>query len=278
MEIFRLWRKLLRGVVPVSMYPLLAPVYRWDRRRAIRRLERQDARYREQHPEVVAPGAELRFNVVGACDIPEFLESGRGNAETIEAALKEAGAAVEEIRRALDFGCGCGRLLLEAVRRWPHIRWCGSDVDERAIHWCSENLPETHLVTNTPLPPLPFPDKEFDLIWCGSVFTHLDEGRQDAWLEEFRRVLQPGGHLLASVHGPNCWAGLPPVTVRKIRDHGFVFARTGADEGIHPAWYQAAWHTQEYVKEHWSRFVNVAAYIPQGLDGYQDLVVGRKSV
>src|SRR5262249_38393261 len=108
------------------------------------------------------------------------------------------------------------------------------------------------------------------------VFTHLDEARQDAWLAELRRVLAPGGYLLASVHGPHCWSGLPGPTVRRIREHGFLFARTGGDEGIHPDWYQTAWHTQEYVEQHWSRFFEVAAYIPQGFNSYQDVVVGRK--
>jgi SAM-dependent methyltransferase len=274
MEIRRIWQK-LRGVVPVSCYPLLAPVYRWDRRRTIRRLERQDAGYLASHPEVIVPGAELRFNVVGAIDIPGFLEGGRRTAEDIEAALARTGASIDRVGRALDFGCGCGRLLLETVRRWPHVRWAGSDVDERAIQWCAAHLPEAKILVNQPLPPLPFANGEFDLIWCGSVFTHLDEGRQDAWLGELRRTLAPGGYLLASVHGSNCWAGLPRPTVRRIQERGFVFARTGGDEGIHPEWYQAAWHTRDYIDSHWSQFVEVAAYIPIG-SGAQDVVVGRR--
>jgi len=274
MEIRLIWQK-LRGIVPVSCYPLLAPVYRWDRRRTICRLEQEDARYLASHPQVIVPGAELRFNVVGAIDIPGFLAGGQRTAEDIEAALTQAGASVERVGRALDFGCGCGRLLLEAVRRWPHVRWAGSDVDERAIQWCATHLPSATILVNQPLPPLPFPDGEFDLIWCGSVFTHLDEGRQDAWLEELRRTLAPGGYLLASVHGPQCWAGLPRPTVRQIQERGFVFARTAGDEGIHPEWYQAAWHTRDYIDRPWSKFVEIVGYIPTG-SGSQDVVVGRR--
>ena len=275
MGIRQVWQR-VRGIVPVSLYPLLAPVYRWERRRAIRRLEEQDALYRREHPEVVAPNAELRFNVVGPISIAGFLASGRRTADDIETALSRAGASLSGMRQGLDFGCGCGRVLQEAARRWPHIHWFGSDVDARAIRWCVAHLPATTTVVNEPLPPLPFPDVAFDLVWCGSVFTHLDEIRQDAWLADLCRVLAPGGHLVASVHGPNCWASLPGPTVRRIRDRGFVFARTGGDEGIHPDWYQTAWHTREYVERHWSRFVDIAAYIPQGFEGYQDVVVGRK--
>ena len=73
MSIRRLW-SLMRRMVPVSLYPLLAPVHRWDRRRVIQRLEAADAEYLERHTGLVVPDAELRFNVVGACDIPGFLE------------------------------------------------------------------------------------------------------------------------------------------------------------------------------------------------------------
>lgn len=274
MEIRQIWSK-VRSVVPVSCYPLLAPAYRWDRRRTIRRLERDDASYLSSHPELVVPGAELRFNVVGAIDVPGFVAGGRKTADDIEIALSQAGSSLDRVASALDFGCGCGRLLLEAVRRWPHIRWSGSDVDERAIEWCAAHLRGARVLVNRPLPPLPFSDGEFDLIWCGSVFTHLDEERQDAWLAELVRTLAPGGQLLASVHGPAVWAGLPRPTVRQIRELGFVFARTAGDEGIHPDWYQAAWHTRDYIDSHWSRFAEIAAYIPQG-SGLQDVVVAKR--
>jgi SAM-dependent methyltransferase len=276
MNIRRLWSR-VRRIVPVSVYPLLSPIYRWDRRRTIRRLKAADARYRDRYPDVVAPDAELRFNVVGACDIPGFLEGGRRTADDIEAALGHVEVAINGLRRGLDFGCGCGRFLLEAPRRWPWMRWSGSDVDEPAVRWCADHLPGVEVVANSSLPPLPFPDGTFDIVWCGSVFTHLDEDRQDAWLEEVCRILAPGGCLLATVHGPNCWSGrLPRWTVRRIQERGFIFARTGADEGIHPDWYQTAWHTRAYVESHWSRMLDVAAYIPQGFGEYQDLVVCRR--
>jgi SAM-dependent methyltransferase len=275
MEIRRIWTK-VRGIVPVSCYPLLAPVYRWDRRRTIRRLERADAEYLSSHPDVLVPGPELRFNVVGPIDIPGFVAGGKCTAEDIETALAQSGSSFDGIGRALDFGCGCGRLLLEAVRRWPHVQWSGSDVDARGVEWCAANLPGARVLVNPPLPPLPFPDGEFDLIWCGSVFTHLDENRQDAWLAELRRALAPGGHLLASVHGPDCWAGLPRPTVRRIQDRGFVFARVAGDEGIHPEWYQAAWHTRDYIHSHWSKFVEITGYITKG-SGLQDVVVAKRA-
>jgi SAM-dependent methyltransferase len=128
------------------------------------------------------------------------------------------------------------------------------------------------------MPPSPFERESFDLVWCGSVFTHLDEERQDLWLAEMKRILKPRGLLLASVHGPHCWGPrLPSWTIRRLKRNGMIFTRTGADAGIHPSWYQVAWHTEDYVREHWAAVFEIRGYLPRGFNDYQDLVVVQKS-
>ena len=84
-------------------------------------------------------------------------------------------------------------------------------------------------------------------------------------MRELRRVLRPGGILLATVHGPTAWGGLPPATVERIRREGVVFARTAADHGLHPDWYQTTWHSEDYVRRHWTRAFDLAAYLPDGM-------------
>jgi len=53
---------------------------------------------------------------------------------------------------------------------------------------------------------LPFEDGFFDLIFSVSIFTHLPEKMQIAWLEELRRASKPGALVLSSVHG-ELWYG-----------------------------------------------------------------------
>ncbi|MGH8678145.1 MAG: class I SAM-dependent methyltransferase, partial [Burkholderiales bacterium] len=223
------------------------------------------------------PPAELRYNVVGPCTIPEFLRGGDQTVTDIESALNSAGMSLAGVRAFLDFGCGCGRLMLGLRNRGLNLSVTGSDVDERAVAWCRKNIGFSKCIVNNESPPAPFDEASFDLIWCGSVFTHLDHQRQDQWLAELSRILQPNGILLASVHGPYCWEGrLPSWTVSELKRVGMVFARMGADTGIHPAWYQVAWHTEQYVREHWASFFEICGYIPRGFNDYQDLVVARK--
>ncbi|HEY0382006.1 MAG TPA: class I SAM-dependent methyltransferase [Candidatus Elarobacter sp.] len=54
-------------------------------------------------------------------------------------------------------------------------------------------------VVTEPAPPSDLPAESFDVIYAYSVFTHLSEELQRAWIEEFRRLLRPGGVLVASV-------------------------------------------------------------------------------
>jgi len=269
--------KVVRLFVPVQLYPLLSPIYRWRRRVYLRRLEENDRSTLALHPEALCPPAELRYNVVGPCTIEQFLASGEMVVADIEGALGSVGRSMAQVRKFLDFGCGCGRLIIALRKRWPDLEITGCDVDERGILWCQRHLQGSKCVVNDALPPAPFEDESFDLIWCGSVFTHLDETRQDSWLAEMRRMLKPGGILLASVHGPHCWEPrLPSWTIASLKRKGMIFARVGADAGIHPSWYQVAWHTEEYIRKHWAEVFDIQGYRERGLNDYQDVVVAQK--
>jgi SAM-dependent methyltransferase len=277
MHLERLWSA-VRPFVPIQLYPVLSPVYRWRRRLQLRRFAEDDLKYLAAHPGLHIPPPELRYNVVGPCTIGQFLAGGERTVDDIEAALRSVDRTLSHVYNLLDFGCGCGRLVLALKNsKFPNLRVTACDVDERAIRWCQEFINDARCFVNDASPPLPFENGSFDLIWCGSVFTHLDEGRQDAWLAELRRVLKPRGILLASVHGPHLWEPrLPAWTVRKLRRQGFMFARMGADAGIHPAWYQVAWHTEEYIRKHWASLFEIRGYRPRGFNDYQDIVIAEK--
>jgi SAM-dependent methyltransferase len=276
MSIERLWTA-ARRFVPLQLYPLLAPVHRWRRSTQLTRQRADDQRYLQAHPTLVVPPAELRYNIGARYTIQQFLERGQRTVDDIEAALQSIGLSLDQRREFLDFGCGCGRLILALRARRPTLAITGCDVDERAIGWCERNLTDSRWVINDPLPPSPFADGSFDLIWCGSVFTHLDEDRQDRWLRELRRILKPDGILLASVHGSACWEPrLPSRAVARLKREGMLFARIGIDAGIHPDWYQVAWHTEEYVKRHWASVLEIRGYLPRRLDSLQDIVIAAR--
>ena len=104
-----------------------------------------------------------------------------------------------EGRRVLDFGCGSGRLLRQFLDEARLAEFHGSDIDEEMVSWVRKHLcpPIADVRVNREQPPLDYPDDHFDLITALSVFTHIADGWSD-WLLEIRRVLKPGGLLIAT--------------------------------------------------------------------------------
>jgi ubiquinone/menaquinone biosynthesis C-methylase UbiE len=128
-----------------------------------------------------------------------YLESGKRDCDKMQGILEKAGSPLEECSRILEFGCSTGRMIrwLGDVAQKREV-W-GVDITAGDIVWCSQHLsPPFHFVTTTLLPHLPFEDRYFDLIYAGSVFTHIDDLAK-TWLLELCRVLRPGGRLYITI-------------------------------------------------------------------------------
>jgi SAM-dependent methyltransferase len=147
------------------------------------------------------PPARLRLLVDGRDDDGSaFITAGREMAGAIGAAAVGSGRALEEMGAILDFGGGCGRV----ARHWagldgPEIHL--SDYNPDMVAWVGANLPFVHAGLNRLAPPTAYVAGSFDMVYALSVFTHLTEPLQDAWVAELRRILRPGGLLMFTVLG-----------------------------------------------------------------------------
>ena len=223
------------------------------------------------------PPATLRYRVHGDLDLNSFLQSGRHCSDDVRSALASLGKDLGSFREVLDFGCGCGRTIIWFSEAAKSVRFSGTDIDAAAIEWCREHLTFASFQVNGATPPLTYRTDSFDLIYALSVFTHLDEAFQVLWLGELQRITKPKGVVVLSVHGSYYWSGMAPQQVEKLREKGLLFERAPAPaQGLFPDWYQNAYHTQEYVRSTFSKYFDLQAYIPQGLDGGQDIVVMQK--
>lgn len=175
--------------------------------------------------------------------------------------------------RWLDFGCGPGRVARHLARLEEIDELWGADVDREAVDWAASNLPG-HYVAIGPDPPTPSPPNHFDVIYAGSVFTHLAEARQGQWLAELHRILAPGGLLLASTHSPSLSfmrPDLEPGERQVLVERGFLFA-----PGSGPFSDDSAFHSREYLLSTWGKLFGLAVFLEYGLNGYQDLTAWRK--
>lgn len=216
----------------------------------------------------------LRFRVSESLSIPLFEAVGRACADHIATCVRLAGREFATLERALDFGCGCGRVLRWLSERFQTVTFHGVDIDDEAIRWCSKNIRRIAVQTNAPLPPLRYPDDHFDLVYSVSVFTHLSEAMQDQWLEELSRVLKPGGLLIFTVHGDNAAKVLDDDSRRTLDQAGFVHRVTRKLSGIVPDWYNTSWHSATYIRHRLAASFEDVQYlrVPEGI---QDFVVAR---
>ncbi|GHG28302.1 methyltransferase [Amycolatopsis bullii] len=102
-------------------------------------------------------------------------------------------------RRILDAGCGSGPLF--AALRDKGAVVSGFDQSAAMVAHARTRLgADADLRVADLTDPLPYPDAEFDDVVASLVLHYLRDW--DPVLAEFRRVLKPGGRLIASVNHP----------------------------------------------------------------------------
>jgi SAM-dependent methyltransferase len=136
--------------------------------------------------------------------------------------------------RILDLGCGAGRMIRHLRELAETCEIWGADISADHITWCRHNLsPPFNFLTTTRHPHLPFEDRSFRFIYCGSLFTHIDD-LTDAWLLELNRLLDRDGRLYATIHDRHTVALFDDVRhssadiVKTIKAFP-MFERTGPD-------------------------------------------------
>jgi SAM-dependent methyltransferase len=246
--------------------------YRTYMRARCRYLDAREEREPAEAPFPNVPPPSLRYRVHTDPSLNTFLEFGRKHIDILREAAARAELDMVSCERILDFGCGCGRTLLWLPQAAPRAELFGTDVDPDSVGWCGRHLPFARCSVNDSLPPLAFPDEHFDLAYAISVFSHLDEERQFAWLQELRRVTRPGGVVLLSVLGEEPRQRSP--WVKDEPESGYTFVKYDLWKGLCPPWYQVAYHSREYVYEQYAKHFEVVDFVPAGMTG-QDLVVLR---
>src|ERR671937_2226781 len=116
--------------------------------------------------------------------------------------------------RALDVGCGDGRLTAELSA----LKLCGVDVSRVALERARQRLAgDVDLIEIEPDEPLPLEDARYDLALCAETLEHVRDVQ--LLLSEIRRVLRPGGTLAVTTPAHSRLTGLK-VLLRGF-DNGF---------------------------------------------------------
>ena len=137
----------------------------------------------------------------GGWDVGEFFASGRAE---VAAALRrvEALGASPRRGRALDFGCGVGRLTQALAEHFDEV--VGVDIAPSMVaqaRWYNRHGDRCRYVVNGADDLAIFPDGHFDFLYTFVVLQHMHPRYIRRYIAEFLRVLAPGGVACFQVPG-----------------------------------------------------------------------------
>ncbi len=183
----------------------------------------------------------------------------------------------------LDFGCGWGRIIRFYLRDIEPSRLWGTDVQEGIIEFCKRTNKWCNFMKNDAFPPTSFEADKFGMIFAYSVFSHLSEEACLKWLDEFHRIMKPGGILVVTTWGrdmitrcrdlrnkqnlPAWQSHLPGIfadteqVLKNYDDGKFCFDSSADMYGAASQWLGEACIPRGYVQDRWSAQFESLEYI-----------------
>jgi SAM-dependent methyltransferase len=104
------------------------------------------------------------------------------------------------IHSVLDLPCGYGRVLRFLRVRFPAADITASEIDSKMLAFCKHAFSVKTVASGVDFNQLSQYGK-FDLIWCGSLITHLNEKASTELLRFFYSHLSPNGLCVFTTHG-----------------------------------------------------------------------------
>ncbi len=119
----------------------------------------------------------------------QYLLAGLSALQCIQRALDQAP------NRILDLGCGHGRVLRVLKAAFPQAGLAACDLDRDCVDFCAQTFGATPWYSNAD-PDAVRIDDAFDLVWSGSLFTHLSAEKWPRFLSLIDRCTKPGAKVV----------------------------------------------------------------------------------
>lgn len=120
----------------------------------------------------------------------EFFAHGQAEIDDAMAWLEDHG--IEGRKRALDFGCGVGRLSQALAHYYKHVD--GVDISPEMIRLARKhNRAKVNYHVNVNPDLTCFPTKSYDLVYTNIVLQHMPQELAEGYIKEFIRLLNSQG-------------------------------------------------------------------------------------
>jgi SAM-dependent methyltransferase len=189
----------------------------------------------------------------------------------------------------LDIPCGFGRVTRHLAAAFPHAELYVCDLYQDRIDFCAQAFAATPIKSKSQFDQISLA-ANFDLIWCGSLLTHVPETPFKDALQLFSQSLNPGGIAVVTTHGRyasfaqhNRWKYLPDEQFAKVEE---AFSTSGFGYGDYHApdrsgeqqSYGISLSSPSYVAALLAKddSIRMRGFIERGWHEHQDVVVFQK--
>ena len=133
---------------------------------------------------------------------------------TVPAILRAlAMGSLQNVETILDLPCGHGREARHLCAAFPEASFTFCDLNRAGVDFCTKTFGGRGVYSVPDLTQVRLPGP-FDVIWVGSLFTHLDQRCTDEWMKFLCECLGDNGVLVATFHGR--WS------IEVQRTHGLI--------------------------------------------------------
>jgi SAM-dependent methyltransferase len=214
--------KTLKRVVPSPLWPYLGAVRRFVRAVPLRTSAQKkkllsDPSLTDAERALLAKVSSRIYPGDGMYhgDGTHYFKVGLSAIHCIDAAL--AGTNFTDVKTILDFPCGSGRVLRFLRERFPAAEITACELESGPVEFCARTFGAFPAFSSLNLDEVVLP-QSFDLIWCGSLVTHLNEKGILSLFRLFHRQLRTGGLMIFTTHGDF----VPGRILRRDFDYGLT--------------------------------------------------------
>lgn len=211
--------------------------------------------------------------------IQHYRSTGAGAVALVEEMLALAGRIFDDVGSCLDLGCGYGRVLRVLQTRIDPSKITACDVNVEAVRFCASEFRVKPLASDTDLRKVAF--ETYDLIWIGSLLTHMSEAYMRTLFEVLKGQLLPGGLLVFTTQGEECldltpYGDYDGALQQQVRDSYATTGMAFLPYGYHTdANIGLAWHSPNYVRTQVTEIpgpsMKLLKFSPRGWDRHQDV-------
>lgn len=173
-----------------------------------------------------------------------YFRVGRSALECIQVALRAGEKDPMGVKNILDLPCGHGRVLRYLRVAFPSAKITACDLLRDGVDFCAATFGAVPVYSEEDPNQIPLSCDSFDLMWVGSLLTHLDKPRWPLFLSVLRDFLRPDGIIVFTTSGRECyrqlsigeadgWSGLPDTLNKELMCQ---YERTGFGYVDYPEW------------------------------------------